>query len=164
MQPSTGVINTALRSIGLTGPRWLGDPDVALYSVILVDIWQGLGFATVIFIAGILSIPQDYIDAVRLEGGAWAEFRHVILPLTRNAAFTVILLAFIFGLRRFDLIWSMTNGGPGFASDVMSSAIFKEYGAGFYGLATAGNVVLFFLVILIIYPLSRFFSRWEIEL
>jgi raffinose/stachyose/melibiose transport system permease protein len=164
MQPSTGLINTGLRSIGLVGPRWLGDPDVALYSVILVDIWQGLGFATVIFIAGILSIPSDYFDAVRLEGGAWAEFRHVILPLTRNAAFTVILLAFIFGLRRFDLIWSMTNGGPGFASDVMSSVIFKNFGAGFYGLATAGNVVLFFLVILIIYPLSRFFSRWEIEL
>ena len=164
MQPSTGLINTVLRSFGLTGPHWLGDPDLALFSVILVDIWQGLGFSTVIFIAGILSIPQDYFDAVRLEGGAWAEFRHVILPLTRNAAFTVILLAFIYGLRRFDLIWTMTNGGPGFASDVMSSAIFKQYGAGFYGLSTAGNVVLFILVTLIVYPLMRFFNRWEIEL
>ena len=164
MQPSTGLINTVLQSFGLTGPRWLGDPDLALFSVILVDIWQGLGFATVIFIAGILSIPQDYFDAVRLEGGAWAEFRHVILPLTRNAAFTVILLAFIFGLRRFDLIWTMTGGGPGFASDVMSSVIFKEYGAGFYGLSTAGNVVLFTLVTLIVYPLMWFFNRWEIEL
>jgi raffinose/stachyose/melibiose transport system permease protein len=164
MQPSTGLINTVLRSFGLGGPRWLGDPDLALFSVILVDIWQGLGFATVIFIAGILSIPQDYFDAVRLEGGAWAEFRHVILPLTRNAAFTVILLAFIFGLRRFDLIWSMTGGGPGFASDVMSSVIFKQYGAGFYGLSTAGNVVLFILVTLIVYPLMWFFNRREIEL
>lgn len=164
MQPSTGLINTVLRSFGLPGPRWLGDPDLALFSVILVDIWQGLGFATVIFIAGILSIPQDYFDAVRLEGGASAEFRHVILPLTRNAAFTVILLAFIFGLRRFDLIWAMTNGGPGFASDVMSSAIFKQYGAGFYGLSTAGNVVLFILVTIIVYPLMWFFNRWEIEL
>lgn len=164
MQPSTGLINTVLQSFGLTGPHWLGDPDLALFSVILVDIWQGLGFATVIFIAGILAIPQDYFDAVRLEGGAWAEFRHVILPLTRNAAFTVILLAFIFGLRRFDLIWTMTGGGPGFASDVMSSVIFKEYGAGFYGLSTAGNVVLFILVTLIVYPLMWFFNRWEIEL
>jgi raffinose/stachyose/melibiose transport system permease protein len=164
MQPSTGLINTVLRSFGLTGPRWLGDPDLALFSVILVDIWQGLGFATVIFIAGILSIPQDYFDAVRLEGGAWAEFRHVIIPLTRNAAFTVILLAFINGLRRFDLIWAMTNGGPGFASDVMSSAIFKQYGAGFYGLSTAGNVVLFILVTLLVYPMMWFFNRWEIEL
>ena len=77
MQPSAGLINTVLQSLGLARPEWLGDPDLALFSVILVDIWQGLGFATVIFIAGILSIPPDYFDAVRLEGGKWAEFRHV---------------------------------------------------------------------------------------
>jgi len=67
MQPSTGLINTALGALGLPQPHWLGDPDLALYSVILVDIWQGLGIATVIFIAGILSIPGDYFEAARLE-------------------------------------------------------------------------------------------------
>jgi raffinose/stachyose/melibiose transport system permease protein len=164
MQPTLGLINTVLRSLGIAGPDWLGNPDLALYSVILVDVWQGLGFATVIFIAGILAIPQDYFDAVRLEGGVWAEFRHVILPLTRNAAFTVILLAFIFGLRRFDLIWSMTSGGPGFASDVLTSVIYKQYGAGYFGLSTAGNVLLFILITLIVYPLLWFFTRREIEL
>ena len=164
MQPSTGLINTVIRSFGLTGPDWLGNPKLALYSIALVDIWQGLGIATVIFIAGIMAIPPNYFDAVRLEGGAWAEFRYVILPLTRNATFTVILLAFIGGLRRFDLIWSMTHGGPGFASDVLTSVIFKEYGAGFYGLSTAGNVVLFILVTLIVYPMMWFFNRQEVEL
>jgi raffinose/stachyose/melibiose transport system permease protein len=164
MQPSTGLINTALGALGLPQPHWLGDPELALYSVILVDIWQGLGIATVIFIAGILSIPQDYFEAARLEGGAWVEFRHVILPLVRNATFTVILLSFIGGLRRFDLIWTMTRGGPGFASDVLTSVIYKEYQAGFYGLSTAGNVVLFLLVTAIVYPLMRFFNRMEIEL
>lgn len=164
MQPSTGLINTTLQIFGVAGPDWLGNPDLALYSVILVDIWQGLGIATVIFIAGIMSIPSQYFDAVRLEGGAWAEFRHVIIPLTRNATFTVILLAFIGGLRRFDLIWSMTHGGPGFASDVLTSVIYKEYGAGFYGLSTAGNVVLFILVTLLVYPMMWFFNQREIEL
>ena len=94
----------------------------------------------VIFIAGILSIPEEYIDAVRLEGGAWVRFRHVIVPLSRNATFTVILLSFIGGLRTFDLIWTMTRGGPGFTTDVITSTIYKQYQAGFYGLATAGNV------------------------
>ena len=164
MQPSAGLINTALRSLGIQGPYWLGDPGLALTSVALVDIWQGLGIATVIFIAGIVSIPQDYFDTARLEGGAWVEFFHVILPLSRNATFTVILLSFIGGLRRFDLIWAMTHGGPGFASDVLTSVVFKEYQAGFYGLSTAGNVVLFILVALIIYPLMLFFNRREIEL
>jgi raffinose/stachyose/melibiose transport system permease protein len=164
MQPSTGLINTALGALGLPQPHWLGDPKLALYSVILVDIWQGLGIATVIFIAGILSIPEDYFEAARLEGGTWVKFRHVILPLARNATFTVILLSFIGGLRRFDLIWTMTRGGPGFASDVLTSVIYKEYQAGFYGLSTAGNVVLFILVTAIVYPLMRFFNRMEIEL
>jgi raffinose/stachyose/melibiose transport system permease protein len=164
MQPSVGLINTALGFLGLPQPDWLGNPSLALYSVALVDVWKGVGIATVIFIAGILSIPEDFFEAARLEGGTWVKFRHVILPLARNATFTVILLSFIGGLRTFDLIWTMTRGGPGFASDVLTSVIYKEYQAGFYGLSTAGNVVLFMLVTIIVYPLMRFFNRMEIEL
>ena len=125
---------------------------------------EGVGIALVIFIAGILSIPEEYVDAARLEGGAWVKFRHIVLPLSRNATFTVILLSFISGLRTFDLIWTMTRGGPGFTTDVLTSTIYKQYQAGFYGLATAGNVILFIAVTLLVYPLLRFFSRREIEL
>jgi raffinose/stachyose/melibiose transport system permease protein len=164
MQPSIGLINTALGGIGLPTPDWLGNPRMALFSVAIVDVWKGIGLAMVIFIAGILSIPTEYFEAARLEGGTWVAFRHVILPLSRNAIFTVILLSFIGGLRSFDLIWTMTHGGPGFASDVLTSVIYKEYQAGFYGLSTAGNVVLFILVTIIIYPLMRFFNRLELEL
>jgi raffinose/stachyose/melibiose transport system permease protein len=164
MQPSVGLINTVLGFFGLPQPQWLGNPDLALYSVALVDVWKGIGIAMVIFMGGILSIPEDYFDTARLEGGTWVKFRHVIIPLSRNATFTVILLSFIGGLRTFDLIWTMTRGGPGFASDVLTSVIYKEYQAGFYGLSTAGNVVLFILVTLIVYPLTRFFNSQEIEL
>src|SRR5690349_3586126 len=164
MQPSIGLINTALGALGLPTPNWLGNPDLALFSVALVDVWKGIGLAMVIFIAGILSIPEEYFDAAKLEGGTWVAFRHVILPLSRNASFTVILLSFIGGLRTFDLIWTMTRGGPGFASDVLTSVIYKQYQAGFYGLSTAGNVVLFILVTALVYPLMRFFNRLELEL
>lgn len=163
MQPSTGLINTALGTLGLPELDWLGNPRLALFSVAFVDVWKGVGIATVIFIAGILSIPLDYFEAARLEGETWVRFRYVILPLVRNATFTIILLSFIGGLRTFDLIWTMTRGGPGFASDVLTSVIFKQYQAGFYGLSTAGNVVLFVLVTIIVYPLMRFFNRQEIE-
>ena len=164
MQPSIGLINTALGALGLPQPDWLGNPSLALYSVALVDVWKGIGIAMVLFIAGILSIPVEYFEAARLEGGNWVKFRHVILPLARNATFTVILLSFIGGLRSFELIWTMTRGGPGFASDVLTSVIYKMYQAGFYGLSTAGNVVLFILVTMIVYPLMRFFNRMEVEL
>ncbi|MBZ0282062.1 MAG: sugar ABC transporter permease [Anaerolineae bacterium] len=164
MQPSTGLINTALGALGIPKLDWLGNPGLALYSVALVDVWKGVGIATVIFMAGILSIPTDYFEAARLEGGAWIKFRYIILPLARNATFTVILLSFIGGLRTFDLIWTMTRGGPGFASDVLTSVIYKQYQAGFYGLSVAGNVVLFILVTILIYPLMRFFNSRELEL
>ncbi len=164
MQPSYGLINNVFAFFGLTGPDWLGNPRLALYSVALVDIWRGIGIALIIYIAGIISISDQLLDAARLEGGAWVKFRHVILPLSRNSMFTVILLSFIGGLRTFDLIWSMTHGGPGFSSDVLTSVIFKQYGAGFYGLSTAGNVVLFLLVTVIAYPMMSFFNRKELDL
>jgi raffinose/stachyose/melibiose transport system permease protein len=164
MHPSAGLINRSLDVFGIDGPRWLTDPNIALLSVALVDVWKGVGIALVIFIAGILSIPEDYFEAARLEGGTWVKFRHVILPLSRNATYTVILLSFIGGLRTFDLIWTMTRGGPGFSTDVIASTIYKQYQAGFYGLATAGNVLLFIAVVLIVYPMMRYFNRHEIEL
>lgn len=164
MKPTEGLINVGLRAIGIAGPDWLGDPNLAIYSVALVDTWRGLGIATLIFIAAITAIPREYFDAAALEGGAWVKFRHVILPLSRNAAFTVILLAFIGGLRTFDIIWTTTGGGPGFASDVLASVVFKEYQAGFYGLSSAGNVVLFVVIMALVYPLMRFFNRRELEL
>lgn len=164
MQPSDGLINLALSALGLPQPNWLGDPDLALYSVAIVDIWKGIGIATLIFIAGITAIPQEYFDAASLEGGTWVKFRHVILPLSRNATFTVILLSLIGGFRTFDIIWTTTRGGPGFASDVLTSVIYKQYQAGFYGISAAGNVVLFVLIMAIVYPLMRFFNSRELEL
>jgi raffinose/stachyose/melibiose transport system permease protein len=164
MHPSNGLINRTLEVFGIDGPSWLIDPNIALLSVALVDVWKGVGIALVIFIAGILSIPEDYFEAARLEGGAWVKFRHVILPLSRNATYTVILLSFIGGLRSFDLIWTMTRGGPGFSTDVIASTIYKQYQAGFYGLATAGNVLLFIAVTLIVFPMMRYFNRHEVEL
>ena len=78
---------------------------------------------------------------------------NITLPLAKPATVSVIILSLIGGLRTFDLIWTMTKGGPGFTSDVMASVIYKQYQAGFYGLSTAGNVVLFLLVIVIVLPL-----------
>jgi len=86
-----------------------------------------------------------------------------VLPLARPATVTVVILSLIGGLRSFDLVWSMTRGGPGFTSDVIASVIYKQYQAGFYGLSTAGNVVLFLVVTAIVVPLFWILSRREVE-
>ena len=165
MQPDIGLIDRALGVVGIQGPAWLVDPHYALLSVALVDVWKGVGLATVIYIAGIVSIPREFYDAAEVDGGsAWQTFRYVTLPLARPATTTVIVLSLIGGLRSFDLIWAMTRGGPGFTSDVIASVIYKQYQAGFYGLSTAGNVVLFVLVTAIVLPLFTFLNRRTVDL
>jgi raffinose/stachyose/melibiose transport system permease protein len=164
MNPERGLINESLAVVGIDGPGWLTDPTYALLSVALVDVWKGVGLATLIYIAGIVSIPQDYFEAARVDGaGSFASFRHIVLPLARPATVTVVILSLIGGLRSFDLIWAMTRGGPGFTSDVIASVIYKQYQAGFYGLSTAGNVVLFLTVTAVVVPLFWFLNRKEVD-
>ena len=169
MDPNYGAINKAIVSIGKSigwetyGPGWLVDPNLLpLFSVAFVDVWKGVGIATVLYMAGLASIPQEYYEALAVDGGgAWDNFRNITLPLVQPATSAVVILSFIGGLRSFDLIWAMTNGGPGFLSDVIASINYKQYQAGFYGLATAGNVILLFFVLAIIGPVYWFFNKKE---
>lgn len=163
LKPDTGLVNSALRAVGVSGPGWLTDPSLALLTVAAVDVWKGVGIATLIYIAGLVSIPQEYYEAARVDGASgWRNFWSITLPLVWPATTTVILLSLIGGLRSFDLIWAMTKGGPGFSSDVIASVIYKQYQAGFYGLSTAGNVVLFLVVSAVVVPISLFFNRREV--
>lgn len=165
MHPTNGLINEVLSVVNITGPNWLGNPDLALYSVAFVDVWKGVGIATVIFIAGMMSIPKDYYEAIQIDGGnKFDAFWNITLPLSRPATNAVIILALIGGLRTFDLVWAMTGGGPGFSSDLIASIIYKQYQAGFYGLSTAGNVILFLLVAVIVLPLYKLLTRKEVML
>jgi raffinose/stachyose/melibiose transport system permease protein len=164
MHPTKGMFNVALAALGISGPGWLVNPDLALYSVAVVDVWKGIGLATLIYIAGLATISQDYYEAASIEGASRRQmFWKITVPLVRPATVTVITLSLIGGLRSFDLIWSMTRGGPGFSSDVLASVVYKQYQAGFFGLSTAGNVILFLLITLIIIPLTIYFNRREVE-
>ena len=128
-----------------------------------MDVSKGVGLATVIYIAGLVSTPAESTTRrPRWTGPAAGISGKIMLPLARPATATVITLSLIGGLRSFDLIWAMTKGGPGFASDVIASVIYKQYQAGFYGLSTAGSVVLFLLVTIIVVPLTVWLNRGEV--
>lgn len=166
LDPYNGIVNQAIFALtGTEGPGWLTDPRIALLSVAAIDVWKGLGIATLIYIAGIAAIPNELFESARVDGASTgAVIRSIILPLSMPATSTVIILSLIGGLRTFDLIWTTTQGGPGFASDVVASVIYKQYQAGFYGLSTAGNVILFVVVTSIVYPLSRWLNSKEVAL
>jgi raffinose/stachyose/melibiose transport system permease protein len=163
MHPTKGMINLSLAALGITGPGWLVSQDLVLYSIAFIDVWKGIGLATLIYIAGLSTISPEYYEAARIDGGTRKQmFWRVTVPLVRPATITVITLSLIGGFRSFDLIWATSRGGPGFSSDVLASVIYKQYQAGFYGLSTAGNVILFLLIALIIIPLTICFNRREV--
>jgi len=165
LDPFHGAVNAVLQFFGLPQPGWFTDPHLAIYTIAAVDIWKGVGIATLIFMAGIVAIPQEYFEAARIDGaGAWKTLRTITMPLSRGATATVIILSLIGGLRSFDIIWATTGGGPGFTSDVIASVIYKEYQAGFYGLSAAGNVLLFLVVTVIMVPLTYVLNRRQVEL
>lgn len=162
MHPSKGLFNMILQSLGMAPVDWLGNTKLALFSVAFTDVWKGVGIATVIFLAGIQSISRDYYEAAVIDGANYMQqICFITLPLSKPARNSIIILALIGGLKSFDLIWTMTGGGPGFATDVLASVIYKQYAAGFYGLSTAGNVIMFVFITVIVLPLQQYLIKKE---
>lgn len=160
LHPTKGILNGFLSLFGLGGVDWLGNVNLALGSVIAVDVWKGLGIAVVIFIAGIQSIDKSYYESAQIDGASgFKQICYITLPLCRAARNSVFTLAFIGGIRSFELIWAMTKGGPGFTTDVLASTIYKQYASGYYGLSTAGNVMMLLMIICIVFPLQKLMNR-----
>lgn len=162
MHPTKGLINHLLGLIGIGHVNWLGNPDLALFSIAAVDIWKGISISLIIYVAGIQSIDSNFYEAAEIDGASyWQKLRYITIPLTASSRNTIILLSFIGGIRSFDLIWSMTGGGPGFATDVMASIVYKQYVAGYYGLSTAGSVVMLLLIAFLVFPLQTYLNKRE---
>jgi raffinose/stachyose/melibiose transport system permease protein len=161
--PNVGLINTTLRHFGLGGlaQPWLGSPSTALPSVMVAAIWQGLGFPMVLYLAGLQGIPAEQYEAARVDGAtAWQRFWHITLPWLRETHIIVITLGVIGSFKVFDLIYAMTYGGPGQATQVLASWMyfntFQYYHAG-YGSALAWVIALISLAVTI--PYIRVMSR-----
>ena len=162
MHPTKGMLNVVLEALGIGAIDFLGNPSTALLSIILVDVWKGLSISVVIYIAGIQSIDKTYYEAASIDGATgWQKIKYITLPLVAPSQNSIIILSLIGGRRSFDLIWAMTGGGPGFATDVLASVIYKQYAAGFYGLSTAGNVVMLIVISIIAFPLQYFLNKRE---
>ena len=162
LNPATGLLNRFLESIGLgaLAMSWLTDPDIAIHSVIGVDSWKGIGYIMVILLAGLQTIPKDYYEAASIDGaGAWAKFRFITLPLLMPALMIVTVLNVLYGLRIFDMVYALTNGGPGYATEVLSTEIFKSFSKGQFGLGTAISSILFLILVVAGYFVIRVMER-----
>ncbi|MDI7246952.1 MAG: sugar ABC transporter permease [Bacillota bacterium] len=148
--PAGGLVNLWLRRMGLPGPAWLTDPSWALVAIIMVSVWKRLGLNTVIYLAGLQSIPDEYYEAVSVDGGGvWAGFAHVTWPLLAPTTWLLAIMSVIDSFQVFDLVYVMTSGGPMGATEVMGLYLYRQAFRLFHmGYASAVGWTIFIFVFL----------------
>lgn len=167
LNPSTGLLNATLTNIGLGSltQQWLTNVKIAFYTIMTVDTWKGMGYIMTILMAGLQSIPRSYYEAADIDGSTpWEKFRYVTLPLLMPSITVTTVLNLIYGLKVFDVVYALTNGGPGYATEVLYTSVFKEFSLGRYGIGTALSSILLLFVVTIGYFAIRLLSREDVEL
>jgi len=159
--PFFGLFTEILTSMGLQGwiQDWLGDKDIALYSVFVAFLWQSVGFSMVLFLAGLQNVSQTLVEAARIDGaGRWNIFRYVTLPALRTTLTIVLVLSVISSLKAFDIVYGLTGGGPAQSTQMLALWAFTQaMQLGDFGRGAAISVVLLVITIAIVIP----YLRWS---
>lgn len=166
LHPTTGFLNDFLRSIGLDklALNWLTDLKLVFPTVMTVDVWKGMGYIMMVVIAGLLSISPDYYEAASIDGATFFQkLRSITIPLLKPVLVNVTVLNVTYGLRVFDMIYSLTNGGPGNATGVINTAVYKEFSKGNLAMGTTLSSVLFFFVLAILYFIIKSMENKEVD-
>lgn len=161
-----GLLNNALRAIGLgaIAQDWLAKYITAMGSVIFIESWMWAGFNMFIFISALKAIPVDYYEYASIEGCTpWQRFWRITLPLMVPSFTVVITLGISGGLRVFDIIYVITNGGPGFDTQVLATYTYQSFSLGYLGESAAGSVILCAIIMVITFLFNRFLTQREVE-
>ena len=160
LNPSQGILNNLLRNIGFTDPPgWLGDPHWALPAVIMIGIWMGLGYNTIIYMSGLQSVSKDLYEAARIDGASSAQmFFYVTVPMLRNTTFFLLITNIISSFQVFGQINIMTDGGPGTSTTVLAHYIYRSVFR--YNKMGYASAMAWFLLI-IIFLVTVF--QWKVQ-
>lgn len=162
--PDYGVINEALRAVGLESLTrdWLGLTSTALASVAAVEIWRLVGQNMVIYVAGLQAVPEEYQEAADIDGANWwQKMRYVIIPDMLPSITINLILNLIAGLKVFDLVFVLTNGGPARVTEVLNTQVYKEYSSGRYGFSTALGLIMFVFTCIVAFSVLKGLTREE---
>lgn len=161
-QPQDGVLNGLLSTIGIDGPAWLSDIRWAMPAVIIVSVWQGVGYPMIILLAGLQGIPESLYDAAKMDGSSsWQRFRDITLPLLTPSLFFLLITQFISSFQVFGIIFVMTQGGPANATSVYIYYLYQNaFAFGRMGYASAMAWLLFAAIALVTYAQWKLQKRW----
>ena len=157
LQPNLGIINEVLQALGYAGVDWLGDPTLAFWTVVFVDIWQQVSFVILILAAGLASLPKDPYEAAAVDGATeLAQFWHLTLPMLRPVAAIAVIIQLINEFRTYDLVYVLTKGGPGIATELLSYFAYKR---AFLGLSINEGAAASFVLLMLVLALTVAFFR-----
>lgn len=162
-----GVLNQILGMLGLDALQkdWLGNAKTALNSIMFVQVWKWAGFSMAIFLAGLQGISRDYYEAARIDGASWIQrFRNVTFPLLAPAFTVVVTMNTIGALKVFEQVYVMTGGGPGNATQVLGTYIYREFSKGTLGRSTAMGLILFVMITVIAVVINKLLRGREVEM
>ena len=154
--PELGVLNYYLGAVGLGPLPWLSDPRLALVSITLVDAWRTIPFMFLVMYAGIEVLPSELFEAAAVDGAsAWQSFRHITVPLLTYIMLLAVLIRGMDAFREFDIIFVLTGGGPGTATQTMQMLNYRAFGLGHMGEANAIGIVTLIIVAVLCFVLMR---------
>lgn len=160
MYQNTGVINTILASVGITGPNWLSDPNTALLAITIMAVWRNIGASMVIFLAGLQGIPADVNEAASIDGAnAFQKFFRITIPMMMPTILLNTILVTTGYMQFFDEPFVMTNGGPLESTTSIALQVYNQFKYGNYSIGAAGAYVLFALVGILALIQFRFFRQ-----
>ncbi|MBN9562644.1 MAG: sugar ABC transporter permease [Alphaproteobacteria bacterium] len=163
LDPSFSVVNWVMFQFGLPrpGPAWLGNPSLAMFSLIMINTWRGLPFYGITLLAGLQTIPPDLHEAAVIDGaGTWARFRYITLPLLMPVIFIVTLFSVIFTFSDFQLVYVLTRGGPANATHLFATYAFDiAMGAGQFGLGASVALAMLPALAVVIAGLAFYMRR-----
>lgn len=155
-QDQLGLINYIITLLGGTAIKWSNDPKFAMIMLIIATIWQRTGYNMVIYLAGLQGISTDLMEAATIDGAnTWQKFWYITLPLLKNTHMFVMITCMIHAFRSFDLVYTMTQGGPLNATKTMVMYVYEQaFNKNYYGRASAAGIVLF--VFMVVMTVIRF--------
>lgn len=161
-----GLLNTVLEALNLEflQQKWLSDLDVVWKSIFGVDAWRGIGYCMTIFLAGLQTIQKSLYEAAKIDGANfWQRLRYITLPMLSGAVMINLVFGITYGLKVFDIVYVLTNGGPGHATEVLTTYSFQLYSTGNYGMSTALNAILLLITAVIGIVVVRTMSKREVQ-
>lgn len=163
---NTGLLNSFLDmvNLGFLKQKWLSDLGVVWKSIYGVDAWRGIGYVMTIFLAGLNTIPKSYYEAAQIDGANfWQRVKTITLPMLRGAIMINLVFGLTYGLKVFDIVYVLTNGGPGHATEVITTYSYQLYSNGQYGMSTALNTILLVITAIIGVAVVKVMSKQEVQ-